>query len=214
MPADGFVRELLLIVPHGEDIVFQHTIASIEPDGKASPALTAGDDAVTGTRSSRAAARNRSTPSRKPAVRKSLWWRPSTAPPAQQAMATFTPWPIRIVSEGLVLNISAIELQAARPNMVSYKMQMMLKLWAATWVATPFYLVLDSDVLMVRTPAFGNDSIGALFPEGVATGRAIYQPQPRTVHPQWWSDTEVRIRFVVFANSNSQYFLSQAYTKK
>ncbi|MEW5311115.1 MAG: hypothetical protein WDW38_002856 [Sanguina aurantia] len=183
MPTTGFIKELILIVPHGEDIVFQNTLATADPDGSIAPSIPMGDGTVTESSSI-----SNSRPLLNPP--RSFWW-------FKQPTAALTqyesPWPIRILPERLALNMSLPEFELAKPHIHFYKLQMLLKLWVSQWVTTRFYLVLDSDVLMVRSLVVGSDGVGALFPEGISSGRAIYQPQPRTLHAQWWSDSEVRL---------------------
>lgn len=195
MPITGFIKELILIVPHGEDVVFQNTLATADPEGSVAPSIPVGDDAVTGSSSRSDSVKKppRSSNSRNLLnAPRSSWFRQTTAAIPQHE----SPWPIRILPERLALNMSLPEFELAKPHIQSYKLQMLLKLWVSQWVTTRFYLVLDSDVLMVRSLAVGSDAVGALFPEGISSGRAIYQPQPRTLHPQWWSDSEVRLVWI------------------
>lgn len=183
MPTTGFIKELIIIVPHGEDIVFQNTLATADPDGSIAPSIPVGDGTVTESSSI-----SNSRPLLNPP--RSFWrFKQPTASLTQYE----SPWPIRILPERLALNMSLPEFELAKPHIQSYKLQMLLKLWVSQWVTTRFYLVLDSDVLMVRSLVVGSDGVGALFPEGISSGRAIYQPQPRTLHAQWWSDSEVRL---------------------
>ncbi|KXZ48388.1 hypothetical protein GPECTOR_28g795 [Gonium pectorale] len=95
--------------------------------------------------------------------------------------------PVWVVPEHLALGTSRQEL-AAVPNMYGYKLQMVLKMAVSGLVSTSHYLVLDSDVLLVRplsavTPHW-------LFPQ---PGRALYQPQRRGAHADWWSATEAAL---------------------
>ncbi|EFJ47509.1 hypothetical protein VOLCADRAFT_91898 [Volvox carteri f. nagariensis] len=62
---------------------------------------------------------------------------------------------------------------------------MVLKLTVSSLISTRHYLVLDSDVLMVRH--VGPQQAHWLFPE---PGKALYQPQRRKVHHRWWNTTE------------------------
>lgn len=62
------------------------------------------------------------------------------------------PWPIRVLPEYELLNMTRSNFTAKVHNIVKYKLQMALKLAVAAVVTTPWYLTLDSDVVMVRRP--------------------------------------------------------------
>ncbi|GFR50597.1 hypothetical protein Agub_g12872, partial [Astrephomene gubernaculifera] len=62
---------------------------------------------------------------------------------------------------------------------------MVLKMTVASLISTSHYLVLDSDVLLVRP--VGPQQAHWLFP---LPGRAVFQPQRRVAHRTWWDATE------------------------
>lgn len=93
-----------------------------------------------------------------------------------------SPWAVRVVPEYQALRTTKAKLQGTR-GLYGYKLQMLLKLYSALEVRSPFYLLLDSDVLMVNSVR--NSSW--LFP---APGKAVYQPQQRRTHAEWWKDSE------------------------
>ncbi|PNH07930.1 hypothetical protein TSOC_005553 [Tetrabaena socialis] len=91
--------------------------------------------------------------------------------------------PVWVLPEHIALGLSLNEM--ADIPIYGYRLQMALKLTVAFYISTPHYLVLDSDVLMVRpVPPV---AVRWLFPE---PGRAIYQPQRRGSHGAWWTSTE------------------------
>ena len=66
-----------------------------------------------------------------------------------------------------------------------YRLQMLIKLMVATWIATPFYITLDSDVFACKRVTYGD-----LVDE---RGRALIQGEPRegTRHQRrWWGVAE------------------------
>ncbi|GLI64792.1 hypothetical protein VaNZ11_008198, partial [Volvox africanus] len=87
------------------------------------------------------------------------------------------------VPEHLALGIERAEM--ANMEIYGYRLQMVLKLTASALVSTSHYLVLDSDVLMIRR--VGPEQAHWLFPE---PGKALYQPQRRHIHRHWWNSTE------------------------
>ncbi|MEW5300027.1 MAG: hypothetical protein WDW36_002990 [Sanguina aurantia] len=198
MPTTGFIKELILIVPHGEDVVFQNTLATADPDSSIAPSIPVGDGTVTGPYADQIQADQIQAGNHHASATAELFWMHPGLCGGSDSLQLLrpsyeSPWPIRILPERLALNMSLPEFELAKPHIHFYKLQMLLKLWVSQWVTTRFYLVLDSDVLMVRSLVVGSDGVGALFPEGTSSGRAIYQPQPRTLHAQWWSDSEVRL---------------------
>jgi len=67
-------------------------------------------------------------------------------------------------------------------NWPKYALAMLLKLQASRVVRTPWYLTLDADVVAV-----GDPWPSRLFD---ADGRAAYTPEPRHVHPHWWTGSQ------------------------
>ena len=86
-------------------------------------------------------------------------------------------FPVRVLPESHLLR---------GPNGVrvryTYGLQMGLKLMVANKVVTDFYVTLDADVVLLR-PLVSSTLI--------IDGRAIYEPEPRHVHPKWWQDSAV-----------------------
>ncbi|GLI64790.1 hypothetical protein VaNZ11_008196, partial [Volvox africanus] len=91
--------------------------------------------------------------------------------------------PLWVVPEHLALGIEREEM--AKVAIYNYRLQMILKLTVSALVSSTHYLVLDSDVLMIRR--VGPEQAHWLFPE---PGKALYQPQRRHIHRHWWNSTE------------------------
>ncbi|EFJ47506.1 hypothetical protein VOLCADRAFT_91894 [Volvox carteri f. nagariensis] len=91
--------------------------------------------------------------------------------------------PLWVVPEHLALGVE--RQQMSQIDIYNYRLQMILKLTVSSLISTRHYLVMDSDVLMVRH--VGPQQAHWLFPE---PGKALYQPQRRVVHHRWWNATE------------------------
>jgi hypothetical protein len=98
------------------------------------------------------------------------------------------PFPVRVLSELDLFHIEKTELQTMHP----YAVQMAIKLLAAAYVSTPYYLTLDADILQLRP-----FDIGAVVVESSVTeqseqapGRAVYHWEERSVHESWWAGSE------------------------
>ena len=84
-------------------------------------------------------------------------------------------FPIRLVAEDGLLGVFR---EYARPHQVRpWHRQQIIKLFSATLMSTPFFLTLDPDVMAVRRFGYG---------DLIRDGRALLQPEPRSVHPDWW----------------------------
>ena len=55
--------------------------------------------------------------------------------------------------------------------------QQIIKLFCAKLVSTPFFLTLDPDVMALRRFS---------YTDLIKDGRALLEPEARTVHPDWW----------------------------
>lgn len=62
-------------------------------------------------------------------------------------------------------------------NRNSYALQMAIKLLVSQHVMTNFYITLDADVIVV-----GHLDAKRLF----SRGKAMFVPEPQSVHPRWW----------------------------
>jgi hypothetical protein len=98
------------------------------------------------------------------------------------------PFPVRVLSELDLFHVEKTELQTMHP----YAVQMAIKLLAAAYVSTPYYLTLDADILQLRP-----FDIGAVVVESSVTeqseqapGRAVYHWEERSVHESWWAGSE------------------------
>eukprot|EP01036_Dinobryon_divergens_P027144 gene27144-35868_t len=68
-----------------------------------------------------------------------------------------------------------------KPTTFTYGLQMAIKLLAAKMVTTDFYLTLDADVVLLQPFTMA---------QIVHRRRAIYENEPRSVHPHWWAGSE------------------------
>lgn len=66
-----------------------------------------------------------------------------------------------------------------RPRRINYMVQQGLKLLVARHISTPFYLLFDSDVLMLQRL----QNWSSVFPSQL---RAAYVPEPSSSHPNLW----------------------------
>ncbi len=90
----------------------------------------------------------------------------------QHYLSKWKTLPIKTISEEtLVPELSKY------PKVRGWRKQQIVKIAAANYLGTPFYLTLDSDVICTR-PLFFNDVI--------VSGRALMQLQPRHGHKKWW----------------------------
>ena len=68
---------------------------------------------------------------------------------------------------------------------------MAIKLLAAKMVTTDFYLTLDADIVLLQP---------FIMAQIVHRNRAIYENEPRSVHPHWWDGSE---KFLHGSSSNN-----------
>lgn len=89
--------------------------------------------------------------------------------------AAWSDFPIRIVVEDDFLAVFAeyTKIYQVRP----WHRQQIIKLFSVRQATQPFVLVLDPDVIALRP--FGIGDI-------IRNGRAMIQPESRSVHPDWW----------------------------
>lgn len=75
-----------------------------------------------------------------------------------------------------------------------YGIQMAIKLLCARLVQTRYYLTLDADVILNQDLSVS--VLSSLLPtdESDSFLRTVYENEPRTVHPTWWSGSEAVLR--------------------
>jgi len=84
---------------------------------------------------------------------------------------------LEICFEIIVINESTLFDGMIQESWNRYALQMAIKLLVARYVRTSYYITLDADVLVV-----GGLDVGLLLPGG----KAMFIPEPRSVHPHWW----------------------------
>jgi hypothetical protein len=84
----------------------------------------------------------------------------------------FTALPLTVICEDDIL--SQLRLHG---EVFGWTCQQLIKLAAANIFGTEFYLTLDADIVLCRPLAF--DDV-------VPDGKALIEPEARTMHPDWW----------------------------
>lgn len=104
---------------------------------------------------------------------------------AIKVLAERLAFPIRVMAETRLLldpgNDAKIHVS------YTYGLQMALKLLVASRVRTRFYVTLDADIILLR-PLVLRDLL-VENSDDFPGRRAIYEPEPRVVHAQWWRDS-------------------------
>lgn len=106
----------------------------------------------------------------------------------------FYPWPIRIISDDILLKHIHID---------SYRLQMLFKLFLAQIIQTEYYLILDSDCLAiwpihVEQLLYNTQQNSTLL-------KALYQIEDKSAHKAWWSESEelLQIKLETCISTNS-----------
>ncbi len=108
--------------------------------------------------------------------------------------AQYYPWPVRILSDDVLLKHSHTN---------SYRLQMMFKLVLAQIIQTEYYLILDSDCLAlwpihIEQLLYNENSNSSFY-------KAVYQIEGKAAHETWWSESEelLQIKLEVCLSINS-----------
>ena len=112
------------------------------------------------------------------------------------SQAQYYPWPIRILSDDILL-------QHIHTN--SYRLQMMFKLVLAQIIPTEYYLILDSDCLALWPihveQLLYNENLNS------SSYKAVYQIEGKSGHATWWSESEellqTKLEACISSNSSS-----------
>ncbi|CAF1077149.1 unnamed protein product [Adineta ricciae] len=105
------------------------------------------------------------------------------------------PWPVSLISDDTLLK---------HQYTMSYRLQMMFKLFIAQIVQTEYYLILDSDCLALwpihAEQLLYKNETSSIF-------RAAFQVEGNTGHAKWWSESEellqIKLESCVKANTSS-----------
>jgi len=88
-----------------------------------------------------------------------------------------------------------------RASWNKYAVQMAIKLLVASHVVTNFYITLDADVIVV----------GRLLAEQLLPrGKAMFVPEPRSVHPHWWLGSSMILGLDNHSFENSTFGVTPA----
>lgn len=97
-------------------------------------------------------------------------------------------FPVHVHAESVLFRSSRAQLKQVYP----YAIQMAVKLLAAQFVSTDYYVTLDADVVLLRP--FAIDQL--LFPVldvntgGITHSKAVYHFEERSIHENWWKGSE------------------------
>ncbi|GFR49109.1 hypothetical protein Agub_g10905 [Astrephomene gubernaculifera] len=95
--------------------------------------------------------------------------------------------PLRILSDQQALGLTLAETKSV--PFCGYRTQMAVKLTVSSHVSTDHYLILDSDVLLVRPV---NASVASwLYPQ---PGKSVYHSDVRRRHARWWRNSETTLK--------------------